>query len=79
MTPDMLPEASAPFTEEEESLACAVMRLPAKLREVVLLHYYHGMTTVEISDTLGIAQSSVSGRLKRAREKLRTALEGGKP
>jgi len=30
----------------------------------------------EIAETLGIAQSSVSNRLKRGREKLRKALEG---
>lgn len=78
-TPDMLPQPSAPLEEGEEELVAAVMRLPVKLREVVLLHYYHNLTTLEIADSLGIAQSSVSGRLKRAREKLRAALEGSEP
>lgn len=78
-TPDMLPEASAPFTREEEDLVSAVMQLPRKHREVILLHYYQGMSTIEIADSLGIAQSSVSGRLKRAREKLRALVEGREP
>lgn len=75
-TPDMLPEVSAPCNEGEEDLVTAVMQLPRKHREVILLHYYQGMNTIEIADALGIAQSSVSGRLKRAREKLRAMLEG---
>ncbi len=78
-TPDMLPETAAPVAEEDSELLLAVMRLPRRLREVTLLHYYQGMSTVEIADSLHIAQSSVSGRLKRAREKLRAALEGSEP
>ena len=34
------------------------------------------MNVSEIAETLHIAQSSVSGRLRRAREKLRRMLEG---
>lgn len=75
-TPDMLPEAAQPFEPEEESLVCEVMQLPRKLREVLLLYYYQDMNVMEIADSLGISQSSVSGRLKRAREKLRMQLEG---
>ena len=78
-TPDMLPEAAAPCSPEEESLVAVVMQLPLKLREVILLYYYQGMNTLEIADSLGISQSSVSGRLMRARHKLRTALEGRDP
>lgn len=79
VTPDELPEASVEFEETEEEVVLAVMRLPVKLREVILLHYYQGMNTIEMADSLGIAQSSVSGRLKRAKEKLRTMLEGRGP
>ena len=76
VTPDMLPEASVDLEEHDETLTLAVMNLPRKLREVILLYYYQNMNTLEISDSLGISQSSVSGRLKRAREKLRGLLEG---
>ena len=74
--PDLLPQAAGPFTEAEEALVTQVMRLPRKLREVILLYYYQDMTVTEIAVSLGISQSSVSGRLKRAREKLRALLEG---
>ena len=76
VTPDMLPEAAAPFQEEDDALTCAVAALPMKLREVILLHYYQGMKVNDIASALGISQSSVSGRLKRGRERLREMLEG---
>ena len=74
-TPDMLPEASEPFDQKEEDLVAEIMQLPRKLREVILLYYYQDMTVIEIADSLRISQSSVSGRLKRARDKLRILLE----
>lgn len=74
-TPDMLPEANEPFEQEEDNLVAEIMQLPRKLREVVLLYYYQDMSVTEIADSLGITQSSVSGRLKRARDKLRILLE----
>ena len=74
-TLDTLPEASEPFKQEEEDLVEELMQLPHKLREVVLLYYYQDMTVAEIADSLGIAQSTVSGRMKRARDKLRILLE----
>ena len=74
--PDLLPQTAEPFTQAEEALVTQVMQLPRKLREVILLYYYQDMTVTEIAVSLGISQSSVSGRLKRAREKLRTLLEG---
>ena len=76
VTPEMLPEASVPFEEIEEGLIVEVMNLPLRLREVILLYYYQNMDTNEIAQTLGIARSSVSGRLQRARKKLREILEG---
>lgn len=74
--PELLPQAAEPFAPAEEELVTQVMQLPRKLREVILLYYYQDMTVTEIAVSLGISQSSVSGRLKRARGKLRTLLEG---
>lgn len=75
LTPEMLPDAGIPPEEYDDSLLMAVMDLPVKLREVVLMYYYHELSTHEIAEVLGIARSSVSGRLKRARERLKTLLE----
>ena len=76
VTPEMLPEASVPFEERDDALANAMMHLPVRLREVILLYYYQGLTVNEIAEILGITQPSVSNRLKRGRDKLKTALEG---
>ena len=76
VTPEMLPDtAGAVCTERDDRLATAVMRLPRKLREVILLYYYHGLKVNEIADTLGISHSSVSERLSRGRSRLKDQLE----
>lgn len=77
ITPEDLPLASSSTEEESIELTMAIMRLPQKLQEVTLLHYYQGMTTREIADALQIPQSTVSTRLIRARAKLRIFLERG--
>ena len=76
VTPEMLPEAAVPFEEKDDELTRAVIRLPIRLREVILLYYYQGLKVNEIAEALGISQPSVSGRLKRGRERLRDILEG---
>ena len=76
VTPEMLPETSVPFEEKDDELTRAVIRLPIRLREVILLYYYQGLKANEVAEALGISQPSVSQRLKRGREKLKDALEG---
>lgn len=76
VTPDMLPVGTVQPDTEDLDLSLAVMKLPRKTREAILLYYYQDMSTEEIAETLGIAQSSVSNRLRRGREKLRKLLEG---
>ncbi len=79
VTPDVLPiaHADAAIDDEREELAQALLRLPDKDREVILLYYYQNMTVTELAQTLGLVPSSVSNRLKKAREKLRVLLERG--
>ena len=77
LTPEMLPPPVQPVDDEETALALSVMNLPPKLREAVLLYYYQDMEESEIAEALGIARSSVSDRLRRARERLRAELKGG--
>jgi|WetSurMetagenome_2_1015567.scaffolds.fasta_scaffold30639_5 RNA polymerase sigma-70 factor, ECF subfamily len=44
----------------------AVSRLPAKMREVLVLRYVEGLSYDEISRTLGCAPGTVASRLNRA-------------
>lgn len=76
VTPDMLPEKPADMPERYLEIEIAIAELPLKLREVILLYYYQDMQTDDIARALGIARVSVSGRLRRAREKLRETLKG---
>ena len=78
VTPDMLPDRAQEAGAEDSALTLAVMNLPKKEREVILLHYYQDMKVNDIADTLGVTQPTVSYRLRRAKEKLRRELEGGK-
>lgn len=78
VTPETLPEPCAASAEEDLALAAAVMELPRKLREVILLRYYQQLNVSEIARALHLSHSSVSGRLRRGRERLKKALEGRK-
>lgn len=77
VTPDTLPIPAAEADEDHEELAQAIVLLPDKYKEVILLHYYQNMNVREIAQTLGLVPSSVSNRLKKARERLRALLERG--
>ena len=72
----MLPVGAIQPDTEDLDLSMAVMKLPRKMREAVLLYYYQDMSTEEIAKALGITQSTVSYRLQKGREKLRKLLEG---
>lgn len=78
ITPEMLPDQASEADEDESALTLALMNLPRKEREVVLLYYYQDMNMTDIADALGLTQPTVSYRLRRAREKLRQELEGRK-
>lgn len=60
----------------DDTLLLAIMKLSPKYKEVILLFYYQDMTTREISSVLKIPESTVSIRLKRAKEQLRKDLKG---
>jgi len=52
----------------------AMMALPAKYREPVVLRYLQELSTTEISRILGISENALQVRLSRARERLRRDL-----
>ncbi|MCH5287478.1 MAG: sigma-70 family RNA polymerase sigma factor [Christensenellaceae bacterium] len=76
ITPEML-EHMADFTDSGVELSIAISGLPYRLREAVLLYYYQGMTVEEMAEVLHAAKSTVSVRLKQARDRLHITLEGG--
>lgn len=72
ITPEDLPDTAE--EAPDDTLADAIMRLPTKYREVILLYYDQNMTMPEIAQALEIHASSVSRRLKTACAKLRSVL-----
>ena len=76
VTPDILPDpAGPPLSEEMIDLNRAIASLNEKQREVILLRYYQGFSETEIAGILGLSQSSVAGRLKRAKKQLYSSLQ----
>jgi len=61
---------------EENDISNALSQLPSIYRSVIHLFYYEDMSVAQISDVLGMKESTVRTRLTRARELLRTKLKG---
>ena len=74
---DQLPLSSAPPSDEHLALTMAIMKLKPKYMEAVLLHFYEGYPMKDIASMLNITEAAVSTRIRKAKQKLRTELEGG--
>lgn len=75
---DLLPEPVQEYDGWNSlDLAGAIMQLPVKWKEVVLLYFYHDMTMREIGEALGVSASVVSKRIKQACAKLENILGRG--
>jgi uncharacterized protein len=76
---DPTPEQAFEARELFELVRTALAVLPAAQRDVVLLHYYEGLTCQEIAALLGQSTVAVRVRLHRARGQLRRGLETLRP
>ena len=74
--PGELPPRGAEDKSGDGALIAEVARLPRQQKEVVILFYYREMPVEEIAGALGVSQSAVYARLKRARARLKKGLEG---
>ena len=61
----------------EDDLAAALAKLPARYREILLLHYHHGYGRKELAQMLELSYAAVQQLLWRAKDALRKQLEGG--
>ncbi len=57
-------------------LDAAVASLPARSREIFLLHRVNGLSYAEIGETLGISRKTVENLMGRTLQRLRTTLRG---
>ena len=76
-TLDELPPQLVSVEPEDHSLTMTVMDLPDRLKQVILLYYYQGLTLLETAEALDTSQSTVHRRLKKAEELLKVSLDGG--
>jgi len=70
------PEDQTLRSERSRVVAQALMKLPGRLREVVVLRDYHGMPHDEIADVVGARSATVRKRYSRALSELRGHLKG---
>ncbi len=69
-------DIAEPFTPAwDPTLAMALHRLPENLRLPLVLHAVEGMTYAEVARTLHLPQATVTGRIHRAKLKLRKELD----
>lgn len=73
---DQLIEKPQDMPEDHSDILEAVLELPALFRDVVYLHYYEGYSAPEIGRILKKNPNTVYTLLARARQLLKTRLEG---
>ncbi len=73
---DQPPETSVVDDQPDLELRSAIGRLPVKLRSVVVARYLLDWSTADAAEALGIPESTVKTRLKRALTRLAKDLEG---
>ena len=74
-TIEALPLSSLPNHEDTFALTQAVMALPPKLKEIVLLHYYQDLNLRTCAQILDISAATATRRIQQAQKKLRHELE----
>ena len=72
-----LPLAAPPQHEESLELTEAILKLPPKLKDIVLLHFYQGLSLRTCAQILGISAPTASRYLAQATRRLKMDLERG--
>jgi RNA polymerase sigma factor (sigma-70 family) len=62
--------------EMTQAMKSEIQKLSFNSREIIILHFYTGLTLNEISETLGIPVGTCKSRLNTALNKLRKQLKG---
>lgn len=62
--------------DTRELIRKTVLSLPAKYKDIVLCVYFQDMSVTEAAHVLNIAEGTAKSRLSRARQRLKTILEG---
>ncbi len=68
-------EDALELEERREAIRVTIEGMPAPLREIIELRYFHGLQPAELAKELNINASTARSRLKKARDELRDRLE----
>ncbi len=71
------PERDLMAKEEAGNLELCIRRLPAEMKEAVILRFYQGMPFDDIADIMAISLSAVKMRVYRGLKQLEELLEDG--
>lgn len=71
-----LPELAVATREQREELMGRVKTLSPKLRSVILLHFFEGLTLKEVAAALEISPGTVKSRLAAGLENMRVSYAG---
>ena len=71
---DYIPENQYIASEENNELHTAVSKLSEKVRAVIQMYYFEGLSIVEIADKMRISQGTVKWQLHDGRRKIRKEL-----
>lgn len=74
---EQLPQSLFAVEDEDRSLFLSILDMPLRLRQVILMYHYQGLTLREVAQALEINLSSAHRRLRKAEALLREQLEGG--
>jgi RNA polymerase sigma-70 factor (ECF subfamily) len=77
--PPVGPDELVTQVETQRMLADLVLALPPAQRDVLLLHYYEGLSSIAIGKRLGIPAGTARWRLKQALDELRARLDERQP
>ncbi len=61
-------------TEDKADVRRSVQRLPERVREIIRLYYFEGLSIVEIADRMRISEGTVKSRLHDGRKRMRKEL-----
>lgn len=71
---DSNPEEAFVVSESETGINKQVERLPEKVRKIIYLHYYDGLSIAEIADRMRIPEGTVKWQLYDGRKRIRKEL-----
>lgn len=72
--PGLNPAEAYVLSEEQDELHQSIENLPAKVKQIIHLHYFEGLSIVEIADKMRISAGTVKWQLHDGRKRIRKEL-----